>query len=83
MRDDPHEIADALVQEHGLDGALDRAVAETTTANQQRPVCGMKFISLGHVATFAWSGLGAVGVLLLPSHAARKGEDSCRHLSAF
>ena len=35
LPDDPHEIADALVQEHGLDGALDRAVAETTTANQQ------------------------------------------------
>ena len=35
MRDDPYEIANSLVQEHGLDGALDRAVAETTAANEQ------------------------------------------------
>ena len=36
MPDDPHELANSLVQEHGLDGALDRAVAETTTANQRQ-----------------------------------------------
>ena len=35
VADDPHEIANALVQEHGLNGALDQAIAETTTANQQ------------------------------------------------
>ena len=35
MPDDPDEIAKALVQEHGLNGALDQAIAETATANQQ------------------------------------------------
>ena len=35
MPDDPHEIANSLVQELGLDGAWKKVVAETTTANEQ------------------------------------------------
>ena len=35
LRDDPHLIAEQLVQEHGLEGALDRAT-EGTTAAQDR-----------------------------------------------
>ncbi len=35
LRDDPHVIAEYLVQEHGLEGALDRAT-EGTTAAQDR-----------------------------------------------
>jgi hypothetical protein len=32
MPDDPHEIADHLIKEHGLDGALERVRAGTTAA---------------------------------------------------
>ncbi len=35
LRDDPHVIAEYLVQEHGLEGALDRATEGTTAAQEQ------------------------------------------------
>ena len=35
MRDDPHDIAEHLVQEHGIDLALDRATEGTTAAYHQ------------------------------------------------
>ena len=34
MPDDPKEIADHLIKEHGLDGALERATADTTASRQ-------------------------------------------------
>ena len=36
MRDNPHEIADHLIKEHGLDGALEQATAGTTAAAQNQ-----------------------------------------------
>ena len=35
MRDDPHDIAEHLVQEHGIELALERATEEITTAHEQ------------------------------------------------
>jgi hypothetical protein len=35
LRDDPHVIAEYLVQEHGLDRALDQAIGGTTAAQEQ------------------------------------------------
>jgi hypothetical protein len=35
LRDDPHVIAEYLVQEHGLEGALDRATEGTTAAHER------------------------------------------------
>ena len=35
MRDDPQEIADHLVEEHGIDLALERATEGITTAQEQ------------------------------------------------
>ena len=35
LRDDPSAIAEQLVQEHGLEGALDRATEGTTAAQEQ------------------------------------------------
>ncbi len=35
LRDDPHVIAEYLFQEHGLEGALDRATEGTTAAQNQ------------------------------------------------
>ncbi len=35
LRDDPQVIAEYLVQEHGLEGALDRATEGTTAAQEQ------------------------------------------------
>ncbi len=35
LRDDPQAIAEHLVQEHGLEGALDRATEGTTAAQNQ------------------------------------------------
>ncbi len=35
LRDDPHVIAEHLVQEHGLERALDRATKGTTAAQEQ------------------------------------------------
>ena len=35
MRDDPFEIANHLIQEHGLERALEQATEGTTAAQQQ------------------------------------------------
>ncbi len=35
MSDDPQEIADHLIKEHGLEGALEQAMAGTTAAQHQ------------------------------------------------
>ncbi len=35
LRDDPHVIAEYLVQEHGLERALDEAIGGTTAAQEQ------------------------------------------------
>ncbi len=35
LRDDPHVIAEYLVQEHGLERALDQAIGGTTAAQEQ------------------------------------------------
>ena len=35
MRDDPHQIAEYLVQEHGFDGALQAAIKGVVTAQKQ------------------------------------------------
>ena len=35
LRDDPHLIAERLVQEHGLERALDRATKGTAAAQEQ------------------------------------------------
>ncbi len=35
LRDDPHVIAEYLVQEHGLERALDRATKGTTASQEQ------------------------------------------------
>ncbi len=35
LRDDPHVIAEHLVQEHGLERALDQAIGGTTAAQER------------------------------------------------
>ena len=35
LRDDPHVIAEHLVQEHGLERALDQAIGGTRAAQEQ------------------------------------------------
>ena len=35
MRDDPHDIAEHLVQEHGVEGALERATEGIAEAQEQ------------------------------------------------
>jgi hypothetical protein len=35
MRDDPHDIAEHLVQEHGIDLALEQATEGITTAQER------------------------------------------------
>ena len=35
MHDDPHSISEHLVQEHGIELALERATEEITTAHEQ------------------------------------------------
>ena len=35
MRDDPQDIAEHLIQEHGVEGALERATEEITAAQEQ------------------------------------------------
>ncbi len=35
MRDNPHDIAEYLVQEHGIELALERATEGITTANER------------------------------------------------
>ena len=35
MREDPHDIAEYLVQEHGIDLALERATDEIITAHEK------------------------------------------------
>ena len=49
MRDDPQDIAEHLIQEHGVEGALERATEEITAAQEQGDNYGPQHLAGGEV----------------------------------